>query len=173
MPVFYHFTFPDALKAVLRDGLLLSKHRPGQFHAPNQRPCIWLTSQPTLQPSFRERIALLQMGQLVEGSLMPAATVCLRVRLPTNSRHLVRWKDWAATNKHILRSHHGRLPLYQPNWWMYHDDIQPEQLEVLKRVRRGPANITIDEAARAYDLGVRVKIAPSIIERLRNAKSLG
>jgi hypothetical protein len=58
--ILYHFTQPESLDAILRDGLVASTGRVGNNKLINGQKVVWLTAKPSLEISLEERKAFAQ-----------------------------------------------------------------------------------------------------------------
>jgi hypothetical protein len=101
--IFYHFTYPQHVESILRDGL-----KPADASASNGqkmtggRKVVWLTPVPTLIPTRAQREAALKCGCLMGpfSSSIADATVCLKVVVPSTDRKLKEYWRWLLKHAH-------------------------------------------------------------------------
>jgi hypothetical protein len=130
----YHFTHPDNVPSILRDGLRADRASIGNNLT--GFPVVWLTDVPTLDVPLEERRALLRVGILCGPRCrnLPHATVCLNTIIPTNDRRLTHFASW-------LRKHRPGIDpasaLVDQHNWFYRGDIARDRLTVFKTVPRG------------------------------------
>jgi hypothetical protein len=134
--IFYHFTRPERLDSILRDGLLASKARLDNGMGAHLF-AVWLTTRPSLVPSLEVRRRMLRRGILCGPgcSNLSAATVCLKMVIPTTDRRLRHFQTWA--RKHLPNVDPSD-PVIDPNYWIYAGDIPAARLSVFKHVPPTP-----------------------------------
>jgi hypothetical protein len=133
--ILHHFTRPELLASILRDGLKASC-----ASTENDRTCavpvVWLTERDTLVPTLKARKIMLSRGVLSGPgcSNLPTATVCLRVTIGSHDRKLVSWRKWV--RKHDNGEDQDDPLIHEFKDWIYFGDIPPAKLTVLKHVPR-------------------------------------
>jgi hypothetical protein len=125
----YHFTKPENVEGIKRDGLLPNDDRQNMV-GPLQR-IVWLTQTPTLVMTDTEaelvfeRLGVRFPDNRWMGRGIPMVQFTLRI--PLADRKLKQYKRW-------LRNHHweGRPDLNDPlfkracdTWWLYFGTIEP------------------------------------------------
>jgi hypothetical protein len=135
--ILYHFTRPEHLEAILRDGLKASCANEANDMT-DGRPVVWLTERDTLVPTLKVRKMFLSRGLLYGPgcSNLFNSTVCLRVVFEGRDRRLKRFLPW-------LRKHPGGkdpddalLRESQADDWIYFGDISPDKITLFKHVPR-------------------------------------
>jgi hypothetical protein len=161
--ILYHFTRPECLDAILRDGLKANKATE-KNNMTGGRPAVWLTTRGTLVPSLKTRKIMLSRGVLFgpKSSNLPDATVCLSVTIGERDRKLHRFLPW-------LRKRHRGLsdPLLEENSaddWVYFGDIPPNRLAVLKHVPRLKPYWVLDFHKIWHETGAEAKFDPPQLE---------
>jgi hypothetical protein len=135
--ILYHFTRPELLEAILRDGLTASCSR-ADNNMTNGKPAVWLTERDTLVPTLKTRRILLSRGILCGPgcSNLPDATVCLRAVIPSHDRRLAHWLSWLKKRLHGYDLDDPLLLEDGIHKWVYFGDIPPARLTVFKHVPR-------------------------------------
>jgi len=134
--ILHHFTRPELLDAILRDGLKASCAIE-ENDMTNGVPVVWLTARDTLVPSLKTRKIMLSRG-IISGprcSNLPDATVCLRVVIGSHSRRLAHFLSWLRKHPHYDPDD----PLLRESMaddWVHFGDIPPAKLTVFKHVPR-------------------------------------
>jgi hypothetical protein len=136
----YHFTRPEFLDAILRDGLKASSANL-QNNMTGGRPVVWLTTRDSLVPTLNARRIMLARGLLCgpRYSNLPDATVCLRTVIGSQDRRLVHFLTWLRKHPNLC-SKDPDDPLLQgdaADHWVYFGDIPTAKLSVFKHVPRG------------------------------------
>jgi hypothetical protein len=135
--ILHHFTRPELLDAILRDGLKANWSSCNDIGL--GEPVVWLTERDTLVPSLTARKMMLGRGILVGPgcSNLPDATVCLRVVIGTHDRKLAHHLSWLG-KKHPMLVEEDGVFLWEVGAtnWVYFGDIPPSRLTVFKHVPR-------------------------------------
>jgi hypothetical protein len=163
--ILYHFTKPELLDSILREGLKASAAN-AENDLTGGKPVVWLTTRDTLVPSLKARKIILARGILCgpKCSNLPEATVCLRVVLGSHSRRLAHHLTW-------LRKHSNGInpddPLLQESGasnWVYFGDIPPAKLSVFKYVARGMTYWALEHNERWHLDGAEIRFDPPELE---------
>ena len=154
--IFYHFTYPKFLDAILREGLLPADSRQWML---NGQKAVWLTQVPTLKPARQAREALLRRGIWFKAnsSNLPNATVCLEVRISANDERLKKVVPWMRKHPPFVDDEDALLVADD---WLYFGVLRPKRLRVLKHVPPGEPYVklppdkggSLDEAGLAHYL---------------------
>jgi hypothetical protein len=158
----YHFTQPESLDAILRDGLVASPGRVGNNDLINGQKVVWLTAKPSLEISLEEKKLLLKRGILCGPRYrsMPLSTVCLKMVIPTNDRRLKHFPTWM--HKHPQPGVDPNDPLFDPQWWFYKGDIAPDRLSVFKTVPQGVTYWELTTVREAWRSGMEPVFPPDL-----------
>jgi hypothetical protein len=129
--ILYHFTYPEFVDSIMRDGLIPSD---GSASAGGQseltgptlvgHACVFLTERPTLVPSWDHRVEMLTQYLCLVGpyaSNLPEARVCLSMKISTTDKRLVKhkdfyWKKFGDTGFKLIESSSD---------WLYFGTIPP------------------------------------------------
>jgi hypothetical protein len=135
--ILYHFTTPEKVPAILRDGLIASGERGNDNDIIGGLKVVWLTDVPTMEWSLERRKVMLRRGLLCGPRFrnLPDATVCLKLVIPTTDKSLKHFRTWL--KKHPQPEIDTDDPLIEPQNWFYASDIAPDRLSVFKTVPRG------------------------------------
>ena len=110
----YHFTRPQYLDSILRDGLRASLFdRENKFFS---APAVWLTAD----PSPHATSWYLSLG----------STVCLQVNISPNSRRLIHYQTLLRSNAHKDLIRISAAFETSPDWWLYRGDIKTGRLSL-------------------------------------------
>jgi hypothetical protein len=166
--IFYHFTRPENVEAIMRDGLLAKNENPGN-DATFGKKVVWLTEKPTNAMSLQRRKMMLKRGILCGPRFrnLPLATVCLKTVIPTRDRKLHHYSNW-------LRKHHPAAAAvadeFPAEWWFYAGDISASRIEVFKHVPRGTVSWELPEHKDWLE-GATLAFAPGLEDDLLAARA--
>ena len=118
--IFYHFTYPKFLDAILREGLLPADSRQWML---NGQKAVWLTPVPTLKPTRQAREVLLRRGIWFKANSSSANDERLKKVVPWMRKHLPFVDDEDA--------------LLVADDWLYFGVLRPKRLRVHKHVPPG------------------------------------
>jgi hypothetical protein len=145
----YHFTTPDRLASIARQGLVPGEGKPGDLLAGKRG--VWLTENPVKTVSATDRALLVAQGVWDDAGWLPLANEMLTVRIPECARlkHYLTWlrKQTPSIDSSVAvileagrRTSRGtRLlpnlnnPLLRPvgmaaQWWVYFGTIKPDRI---------------------------------------------
>lgn len=164
----YHFTRPECVASIMRDGLRAGEGRENDNGwMANYRRAVWLTERASLVPTLASRRKLLRRGILCgpRGSNLPDATVCLAVHVEATDHNLVHLRRWLRKNR-WPGSPDPSDPAVDSDYWFYESDIAPDRLSVFKRVERGVPFYEIPAAREAWLAGARVTYEPGLEDEM-------
>jgi hypothetical protein len=134
--ILYHFTRPECLDSILRDGLL-ARNANHDNDMTGGKPVVWLTAKPCLVPILEIRKLALRRGILMgpRCTNLPESTVCLKTVIPTTDRRLRHFITWL--RKHPQPGIDSDDPMLNADNWIYAGNIPADRLSVFKHFPPG------------------------------------
>ena len=147
----YHFTKPEFVDAIMREGLVPADGSTSDsaFMLAGHK-AVWLTAVPTLTLGRAARKKMLLKGALYKrnSSILPLATVCLQVRIPSHDRQLKQFNKWADR-----KNPDAADAVLFANHWLYFGVVDPHRITVHKHVQHVPYSV-MPEARAAHEAGI-------------------